>query len=714
MSSPSITCLVVESDPLRAEQILESLKKSDSYDFLCYHASSLREAKRTMVGAKVDLVVSKGLIGEADHEQVLDRYRHSEYEPLIICLLEDEEKSVILDTSKASADDYIFYKDLCHDRLIEAVRHAFERRDLLSELKSVQKGTSVEGKGIYRGLLHCLDVALILVSRPEGEILFNNKVAKAWFPESLQQVVLELFEYAVLEADSVELEIQTESAAVPNAELRSVAVEWNGRDCSLITLRSISKRKRAEEAYKASQRRLDLTLKASNIGLWSWDLRNNQLHFSDRWKKQLGYNSNEFPNTMEAFKKNLFLDDLWEVEEVFGQALRGEISEIELKYRMRHKDGGYRWMICRAEIFPDKSGKLSSLLGSHIDISDRSPVVGKTGLETSLSEKLSIRMERIAAELEEKAAQIRTNFRGDSAIVARIQELERLSSSFACLNEVLQLDANKGNHGIEAIELCSEIRNLYGSQASLLPARVELDIEAFEDIRLYGLSRRGLRFALTEALGCVADMVNQDFKSLIRLTVSRGAEGTADGNSPTLTYRYKGEPVAKAELLALSKTPHVRVSSEVEGSHSLLTIAFECEVPSQSVFDAGKSRPLVLLAEDEGVLRLAIRTMLESLGYDVVVAEDGAAAIDAFARRKSEFDIALVDLQMPEIDGYGVVASIRASIEDFPIVRMSGNSNDEKSELLDKTDDYSSFLSKPFGISDLKMTIESLQQKVLS
>ncbi len=712
MSSTSITCLVVESDAQRAEQILEFLKKSDSYDFLCYHASSLRDAKRTMIGAKVDLVISRGFIAEADHEEVLDRYRHSEYDPLIICLLEDEEKSVILDTSKASADDYIFYKDLCHDRLIEAVQHAFERRDLLSELKSVQEGTSVEGRGIYRGLLHCLDVALVLVSRPEGDILFNNKVAKAWFPESLERVVRELFEYAVLEADSVELEIQTESTAVPNAELRSVAVEWNGRNCSLITLRNISKRKRAEEAYKASQRRLDLTLKASNIGLWSWDLRNNQLHFSDRWKKQLGYTSNEFPNTMEAFKKHLFLDDSFEVEEVFGQALRGEISEIELKYRMRHKDGGYRWMICRAEIFPDKSGKLSSLLGSHIDITDRSPVVGKTVLETSLSEKLSIRMERIAAELEEKACQIRSNFRGDSAIVKRIQELERLSSSFACLNEVLQLDASKGNHGIDAIELCSEIRNLYASQASLLPARVELDIEAFEDIRLYGLSRRGLRFALTEALVCVADQVTQDFKSLIRLTISRG--GAIDDNSPTLTYRYKGEPVGKAELLALSKTPHVRVSSRAEGAHAVLSISFECEVPSSSVFEGGKPRPLVLLAEDEGVLRLAIRTMLESLGYDVVVAEDGAAAIDSFARRKSEFDLALVDLQMPEIDGYGVVASIRASVEEFPIVRMSGNSNDEKSELLDKTDDFSSFLSKPFGISDLKMTIEGLQQKMLS
>ncbi|MDQ8180032.1 response regulator [Pelagicoccus sp. SDUM812005] len=329
-----------------------------------------------------------------------------------------------------------------------------------------------------------------------------------------------------------------------------------------------------------------------------------------------------------------------------------------------------------------------------------------------MSEKLSIRMERIAAELERNASQIRANFRGDSAIVERIQELERLSSSFACLNEVLQLDASKGSHGIEAIELGSEVRELYSSLKSLLPPRVELDVEALEDIRLYSLSKRGLSFALTEALVCVAERVTQDFKSRIHLTIERGSSRSAEGGCPVLRYSYTGEPVGKADLLALSKTPHVGVSSEVEGMHSILTIVLDCDASKHPAPSEQNERPLVLLAEDEGVLRLAIRTMLESLGYDVVVAEDGAEAIDAFARRKSEFQLALVDLQMPEVDGYGVVASIRASVEDLPIIRMSGDSNDELGGMAAEGDECSSFLSKPFGISDLKLAIDSLHQRV--
>lgn len=369
-------------------------------------------------------------------------------------------------------------------------------------------------------------------------------------------------------------------------------------------------------------------------------------------------------------------------------------------------------MICRAEIFPDRSGKLSSLLGSHIDITDRNAGTGHAGLDSSLREKLEVRMERIVAELEEKAASIRSNFRGDSMIVERIQELERLSSSFACLNEVIQLDAKKGDHGLEALELSKELRTLYLAQKSLLPERVELDVEAIDDIRLYGLTQRSLSFVLTEAIVCVSEKVTPDFKSRIHVIVSRGSESCTDGHCPSVTYSYTGEPLSKTELLALSKTPHVKVSSHVEGAHSILSLVFECELrPTVSNLDQGE-QPLVLLAEDEGVLRLAIRTMLESIGYDVVVTKDGAEAVNAFARSKSRFSLALVDLQMPKVDGYGVVASIRASTEDLPIIRMSGDSNDERTQLLDEVDDCSVFLSKPFGISDLKLAIQELKDRV--
>lgn len=704
MSSLSITSLVVESDSQRAEQILDHLKSSESTEFLCVHVSSLRDAKRTMLRTKTDLVICKGILPDVDHLDVLARFRKGDEGPVVLCLLEDEEQAVILDASKDGADDYIFYKDLGEEALLESIRHAFDRRELLRELRSVQSSAG-DGKAVYRGLLHCLDVAIFLVSRPEGELLFNNKVAEAWFGNSVSETLVDLLDYGVLESDALELEVRTDAAAVPNAELRSVQVEWKGRECSLITLRNISKRKRVEEAYRSSQRRLDLAIKASNIGLWSWDLRENKVHFSERWKEQLGYAGSGFTNTIAEFKGHLHTADLAEVESVFSQALRGEVSEIELKYRMRHRDGSYRWILCRAESFPDESGKLASLVGSHIDVTESEAGSIKAKFETSLGEKLGVRMERIAAEIEENAKQLRTSFRGDSSILERIQEVERLSSSFACLNEVLQLDASRGDSLVAPVELGEVLEDLYRSKVGLLPEKAEVVVEVKDEIHLHGFSRRNLLFALTEAFVCVRDAVTPDFKSRIHVSVFRDQ---MEGGTACVLYRFAGKPIANSELLALSKTPKLRVASSSGVATSELRVHFGVDSGESAV--ARNEPPLALLAEDEGVLRLAIHTMLESLGYDVVIAKDGEEAVEAYARRKSDLDIALVDMQMPNVDGYGVISSIRATDEDLPIILMSGDSSGELADggILD--DEQCSFLSKPFGITDLKAAISALSR----
>lgn len=706
MPSSSITCLVVESDSLRAEQILEYLKASDSSELLCLCAQSWSEAKRKLVRTKIDLVISKGVLPEADHMDVLARFRKSDEEPVILCLLEDEEQSVILDASKDGADDYLFYKDLGQESLLEAIRHAFDRRELLAELKSVQS-VSVDGKAVYRGLLHCLDAALFLVSRPEGELIFNNKVADTWFGGSKDSVLVDLFEYGVLEADAIEMEITTQTAAIPISELRSVQVEWKGRDCSLITLRNISKRKRAEEAYRSSQRRLDLAIKASNVGMWSWDLRENKLHFSERWKAQIGYKSSEFPNTLAAFKDHLHFADLTDVEQLLSQALRGEISEIYTKYRMRHKDGDYRWMLCRAECFPDESGRLSSLVGSHIDVTESETGARKANFETSLGAKLGVRMERIAAEIEGKAKRLKESFRGDSVIVQRIQELERLSSSFACLNQVLQLESPSGDSVVSRLALGSEVEELHRSQAGLLPSKGEIVVEVKDEIHLHGFSQRNLFFALTEAYVCVRDSVTPDFNSRIHVSVFRDPES---GGAACVQYRYYGKPVGNSELLALAKTPGIEVESSGGLATAELRIVFGAGERKKS--SSGSGRPLALLAEDEGVLRLAIHTMLESIGYEVVVAKDGEEAIEAYSRRKSDLEIAFVDMQMPHVDGLGVVASIRSADDELPIVLMSGDSQDEGADRVVLEDERSTFLSKPFGISELKTGIEEISGHV--
>jgi CheY-like chemotaxis protein len=78
----------------------------------------------------------------------------------------------------------------------------------------------------------------------------------------------------------------------------------------------------------------------------------------------------------------------------------------------------------------------------------------------------------------------------------------------------------------------------------------------------------------------------------------------------------------------------------------------------------------ILVAEDEGLAAMAIEDELLSHGYEVVVAPDGQAAVEAASRQPP--DLLLTDLRMPRLDGTGLIRALRAARPDLPVVVMTG------------------------------------------
>jgi signal transduction histidine kinase/CheY-like chemotaxis protein len=117
---------------------------------------------------------------------------------------------------------------------------------------------------------------------------------------------------------------------------------------------------------------------------------------------------------------------------------------------------------------------------------------------------------------------------------------------------------------------------------------------------------------------------------------------------------------------------------------------------------AARPRRCVLLVEDSPVNREVAVEMLEALGQEVVTAEDGAEALRTFRRRR--FDLVLMDLQMPEMDGYESTRRMRAHEVDSavrtPIVALTANASerDRQDSLAAGMDDH---LSKPFSLKSL-------------
>jgi CheY-like chemotaxis protein len=85
------------------------------------------------------------------------------------------------------------------------------------------------------------------------------------------------------------------------------------------------------------------------------------------------------------------------------------------------------------------------------------------------------------------------------------------------------------------------------------------------------------------------------------------------------------------------------------------------------------SQPIVLVVEDNSLVRVVIASFLESAGFMVIQAEDGAAALVVLASG-AEFHVLFTDVQMPgPIDGVGVAIRVREQRPGMPIVVTSGH-----------------------------------------
>jgi len=81
----------------------------------------------------------------------------------------------------------------------------------------------------------------------------------------------------------------------------------------------------------------------------------------------------------------------------------------------------------------------------------------------------------------------------------------------------------------------------------------------------------------------------------------------------------------------------------------------------------------VLIVDDEPNVRLMLRTALESVGYDVIEAEDGHAALERLRRISSGCDLILLDLKMPKMDGMELLSRLRADGNVLPVVILTAH-----------------------------------------
>jgi DNA-binding NtrC family response regulator len=111
----------------------------------------------------------------------------------------------------------------------------------------------------------------------------------------------------------------------------------------------------------------------------------------------------------------------------------------------------------------------------------------------------------------------------------------------------------------------------------------------------------------------------------------------------------------------------------------------------------------VLVVDDEEALRIVLSAELEGEGYQIASAADGQEAINILATK--EFDLILLDIKMPNVDGFEVLKYVKEHCPKTKVVMLTGFA-DLKNAIESKKLGAEDFVSKPYDLVDLLTTVE--------
>jgi hypothetical protein len=479
-------------------------------------------------------------------------------------------------------------------------------------------------------------------------------------------------------------------------------------------------RKRAEEALRDAQERLERAVSAGNVGLWDWDLRTNRMYYSPECKRQLGYEDNDIGDYFDEWVERIHPDDRERVLQTVERCIHDRGAEFAQEFRARHKDGSYRWILTQGSPILDAQGQPVRMLGAHLDVTGRKQLeeqfleaqkmesVGRLagGVAHDFNNLLSVingyadfALDALPVEntLREDIQEIRNA--GDKA-VALTQQLLAFSRRQVFQTEILNLnwivaesekilrrvigedvelsvvpDEDLGNVKADPGKIEQVIFNLAVNARDAMPAGGELTIET-----------RNVELDETYA----ASHLTVQPGPYVQLTVSDTGMGMDEATlgrvfEPFFTTKEmgKGTGLGLATVYGIVKQSDgsIWVYSEVGRGTTFKILLPRVDDETDGRPPTHREGPslgteTILLVEDDQSLRALAERILTGAGYTVLASANGAEAAALLEKHPGVIHLLLSDVVMPGGNGRELADRLTNMQPELKVLFMSGYTDD--------------------------------------
>lgn len=163
------------------------------------------------------------------------------------------------------------------------------------------------------------------------------------------------------------------SGKLRDVEVYSGPLQVGGHTYLYNIIHDVTERHQQEVALRTERRRLQDVIDGTNVGTWEWNVQTGEVVFNQRWAEMAGYTLEELaPLSIDTWVKLAHPDDLLVSNDMLARHFAGELPFYECEARLRHKQGGWVWVLDRGRVSSwTAEGKPLLMSGTHQDVSQR-------------------------------------------------------------------------------------------------------------------------------------------------------------------------------------------------------------------------------------------------------------------------------------------------------------------------------------------------------